>query len=122
MSTTLPPTVTLTRTVDAAEFWSAIWGANPETSGDHWRDLEFLSGGSWEHPTEVYVELADPDDEFLTLQSIITLNDLVTAYNGLQSHDGPGGVDRSYLDLEDMDRIGADAIIQFAVYGEVIFG
>ena len=122
MSTALPPTVTLTRTMDATEFWSAIWGSSPETFGTWWRGLQYLDGANWDTVGRVRVVLEDPDSEDATISCILSLNDLVTAYNDLQGNEGPGGVHRSYLDLEDMDCIGSDAIIQAAVYGEVIFG
>jgi hypothetical protein len=114
--------VLIKREIDDKEFWSSIFGACPESFGD-WMRIEFLGKSDWDTPG--IVRLTDLEDEYPEHVKLIDLSDLVEAYNALWAkvdEPGTGGVHQDYLDLENLDCIGADAILQQALYGSVIFG
>ena len=114
--------VTIKQEIDATEFWSNIWGASPESFGSHWTMLYFNTGSDWDKIGTVRVAMIDPEDvwEEKEIKKTICLQDLVDAYEKCWS--GEAGIHRSYLDLDNLDCVGADGIIQTAVLGKVIYG
>lgn len=109
-------TVTLTTTLDSKELWSRIWGSEPQVAGGHWYDLQFMDC-DWNREGMVYVELENPDADG-TIEKYITMHDIVTALNDplFPSHL------RQHIVDDNADCVDSDAVIQFIVYGDVIFG
>ncbi len=119
--------VTIKREIDDAEFWSTIFGSGWESFGSHWRHEKWYEG-DWETPGKVRLGIEDPEDYDKTIYKIIDLPALVAAYELAWSSNDPGfpypheGIDRSYLDLDNLDAVGSDGILQCAVLGRVVYG
>lgn len=107
--------ITLAVEFDAVEFWSAALGSGWETWS--WWYVVDYQGGDWDKPCLVNVMVSDPegDDESETVCKSFTLDDLVKAYGVLV---GKG----HRLNPEDMDACDGDALIQQAIFGEVVYG
>src|ERR1035437_9386462 len=108
-------TVTIKQEIDAQQFWSQVFGSAWESFGSHWMGEKWLEG-DWETPGRVRLTLVDPDDEYeeKTISKTIDLSTLVAAYENAwnsKNVDFPfphEGIDRSYLDLDDLDCIGGE--------------
>ena len=123
-STEQKATVVIRHEIPAQEFWKAIWGSGWESCG-WWQKVRFHGDAEWNKIGTATLWIDDPDDEEATISRTIGLDDLVEAYNDLWagSYTGQSGfMNRSYLDLSDMDCIGSDGILQFAVLGSVVYG
>jgi len=106
-------------TVDAAEFWSAIFGAEPFI-WPWWVKVDYAEGCDWETPGEVTITVADPDDAEDSTTKTLTLEDLVAAYLiALEQYPRSVGVG---WETPDFDSESSDLILQIAVQGEVVFG
>lgn len=110
-------TVTLTTTIDSTELWSRIWGSDPEAFGPWWHNIGYING-DWQHEGTAYVELSNPDDEELTIEKYITVDDIVKALNDPLF---PSHLRQNILD-DNTDCVDSDAVVQFIVYGDVVFG
>lgn len=109
-------TVTLTRTIDDAEFWSSIMGST-EFGFEWWLRVKYLGDADWDKPGLVQLTVMDENNEPLT--KVLTLDDLVKAYEEIVAkkhwHCGVA------VDIEDMDECASDLVLQQAMFGEVIY-
>lgn len=64
-------------------------------------------------------DLEDPDDETKTIHKVVTEAEMVKAIEDLSLENE---FVRRQVAGQDIDADGADCIIQYAVYGKVIFG
>lgn len=103
--------------IDADALWSRVWGASPESAGSHFRGIAWMEG-DWDKTGLVEVLLEDPEDEDKTIGKMLTITDIVAA---LSDAAFPHHLRQEILD-DNADCISADAVIQQAVYGEIIFG
>jgi len=106
---------TITMQVDDKELWSAVFGASPFSFGDHFIEAEYLDDANWETVGRIKVIALDENDE--RVEKIIGIDDLAKAL--------PIANKQVYMDLFDFDNydsICADAVMQVAVLGKVIYG
>lgn len=120
MTTTTTRTVTINApyVIDADALWSRIFGAEPQAAGSHWRGLRFLNGCDWDRHGAAEVTLEDPEDEDKTVTRRVTIETLALSLSELSF---PEHLRREILD-DEADCVSADAVIQYAVYGEIVFG
>lgn len=102
--------------------WSAICGSAWET-WRWWYGWDYY-GGSWEHPCELWIMVENPfddyaDDEPDYLTAVVTIADLKRAISELSDH--PPVMEALVNDL-DFDAVYGDAVMQQAIFGEIIFG
>lgn len=109
--------VHIVTSIDATELWSRVWGSEPQSFGSWWRELTYLSG-DWDAVGKVRVGLENPEDEEETITVVVTINDIVLALNDPKF---PSHLRQHIMD-DNADCIDSDAVIQFAVYGEIVFG
>lgn len=112
-------TVKVTREMDRDELWSNVFGTAGE-SWSWWRSVTFHGGASWETPGDSgYADLRieDPDDESKTIVKIVTMDDVVYAAEWYVAK----GYERGSA-LDDLDAGASDLILQFMVFGEVVYG
>lgn len=112
--------VQIITSIDGDELWSRIWGSEPQSFGSHWRALEYRTG-DWQHAGQVRVVLEDPYDlegSDATVIGTITLDKIVKALNNLQF---PSHL-RDNIMQDNADCIDSDAVIQFIMFGEVVYG
>ena len=105
--------------IDKDELWSEILGSGYEEFVDDWvYSIEFLEG-SWEHHGVVQFKYEDPETGEPTSKTL-TIIDIANAVSDLTgagwSHCGGDGP------LDDPDACVGDAVIQQALFGELIFG
>ena len=120
MTTTTARTVTINApfVIDANELWSRIWGACPQSFG-HWiKQITFLDGCDWDRHGIAAVVLEDPNDEDKTVTRFVNVETLASALSDIGF---PEHLRRAILD-DNADSGSADAAIQFAVYGDIVFG
>ena len=106
---------TITMQVDDKELWSAVFGASPFSFGDHFIEAEYLDDADWETVGRIKVVALDENDE--RVEKIIGIDDLAKAL--------PIANKQVYMDLfnfDNYDSICADAVMQVAVLGKVIYG
>ena len=117
--------VNITISVDAHEFVSAVLGSS-FTTWSWWTEFKFVDGYDWDTTPSnhnlkfVKVGIQDPesydiDDDVKTKRKSLSVNDIAKAFGEL--------VSKGYtLDHADLDAIGADSVMQYAVLGEVTYG
>ena len=121
-------TMTVTKTFTVGELWEAVFGS--DGSGQvHWSSKIRTATGEdidlW--ITNAEGELVGNPQDFSVLEDeedkwhVVTLEDLRTGFekalNAGQTHCG------SYpLDIEDADACFGDFVVQYAVFGELIYG
>ena len=103
--------------VDEKELWSTIFGASPFTfgRGEWFPDAEFLGEADWETVGQIKIVGIDDDENQVT--KILGIEDLAKAL--------PIANQQVYMDLFDFDKydsICADAVLQVAMFGKVIYG
>lgn len=116
--------VNITISVDAHEFVSAVLGSS-FTTWSWWTEFKFVGAYDWDNiPTDhnlkfVKLGIQDPaygfDEDLWTKRKSLSVNDIAKAFGAL--------VSEGYtLNHEDLDAIGADSVMQYAVLGEVTYG
>lgn len=101
--------------VDAQELWSTVFGSSPFSFGDHFTEAEYLDDANWERMGRITVEGYDENDNLV--KKTLDVNDLAKAL--------PIANQQVYMDLfnfDNYDSICADAVMQVAVFGKVIYG
>ncbi len=116
----LKKVVAITQLVDANEFWSAVFGAEPFI-WPWWVNVRYAEDTDWETSGTVTITIADPDDAEDSTTKTLTLDDIVAAYViALEQYPhSVGGVGWSHTGF---DTESSDLILQIAVQGEVVFG
>jgi hypothetical protein len=109
-------TVTITRTIDATEFWSSIMGST-EFMGEQWLKVRYHGDSDWDKPGSVTIT-ADNGEEEVT--KTLHIEDLVQAYEAViaKPYYHCGGT----VDIYNMDECASDIVLQQAVFGDVIYG
>lgn len=103
--------------IDGDELWSRIWGSEPQSFGSHWRELTFKTG-DWNKAGQVRVLLENPEDYTTTAMATITLDKIVKALNDPKF---PAHLRNNIME-DNADCVDSDAVIQFIVFGEVVYG
>ena len=101
--------------VDDQELWESVFGSAGTDWGSWWVEEKFLDGADWNKIGKVQLTVLNDEDEEVT--KVIGLEDIVKAL--------PIANEQVYMDLfnfANYDAICADAILQVAVLGEVVFG
>lgn len=107
-------TLTTTITVDTAEFWSSVCGSAWET-WDWWQKYEYSPCSNWAVPGELTVWVDNPDEEGgKPIKKTLDVNDLAEAYSKYSAG--------CRVNWQDLDACDGDAIMQTAVFGEVVYG
>lgn len=108
------------------DIWASICGSAWE-SWSWWHYLDY-DGGDWDKPCNLWVVVSDPwetdpdIDDFLgdsTITAVITLADIKRAINELSGHPY---VMRAVMNHFDFDAVYGDAVMQQAVFGEIVYG
>lgn len=106
---------TITFEVDDQELWSSVFGSRPFSFGDHFTDAEYIGDANWEKPGLIKITGTDSNDQEIT--KTIGIRDLAEAL--------PIANQQVYMDLfnfDNYDSICADAVLQVALFGKVIYG
>jgi hypothetical protein len=111
--------IVLPITVGVEDFWSNVLGSGWEDSS-WWQKWKYSAGADWQTPGVITIWAEDPEDEDKTIKAELNVQDLANGYalavkNGFH-HCGYS------LDWENLDYCGSDGILQFAIYGKLIFG
>ena len=107
--------VTVEIEVDTQELWESVFGASPFSFGDHWVDVHYSLGTEWDKIGSVIITCLNADDKEVT--KTVTIESLLEALPIANSK-----VSMNLLDFDDYDAVCADAILQVAVIGDVVFG
>jgi hypothetical protein len=111
--TAIQTTVIVPTRVDAAEFWSAIMGSAWE-SWSWWRKVQYLDGADWDKPGQVKITMENPSGD-LPMTETLELQDLVAAYTkALKAGDLRD-------DWDNLDAGSGDVVMQYALYGEIVY-
>lgn len=97
--------------------WEAVNGGLPNWSW--WHNFEYLEEGTdWETPGTLRVTGEDPNDEEKSITRSFTAADLLQAYWDMPNKTHCGGCSI----IGDSDDCSSDLILQWAMYGEIVFG
>ena len=109
--------INITVTVSAQRLWESVFGASPTSFGSWWHVMDFASG-DWDQIGVVEYEIDDPmlGEGAGGKKGKITIDDLAQGYQIICTQY------RHLSDLENQDSISSDAILQCAVFGEIIYG
>ena len=113
-------TVQIITEIDENELWSRIWGSEPQSFGSWFFGLRYLTG-DWDKVGQVKVVLQDPEDyedPQRTVTGTITLDKIVKALNDPKF---PAHLRQHIMD-DNADCIDSDAVIQFIVFDEIVYG
>ena len=100
--------------------WSRVFGSAPETFGDWWKRLQFGLDTDWNKPGTVHLDYLRADNQNVTDSKTLVVADIAIAVQRLADRRWDWVIQQ--LMDDDMDSIAADAILQTAVYDDVIFG
>jgi hypothetical protein len=108
---------TISFEIDDQELWSTIFGSSPFSfgRGEWFPEAEFLGDADWE--TVGQIKIVGIDDDENKIEKILGIQDLVDAL--------PTANKQVYMDLFNLDKydsICADAVLQVAMFGKVIYG
>ena len=96
--------------------WEAVTGGFP--SFEWWHSFRYQEPNtSWEVPGSLQVIAEDPSDEKKTLTKTFTALDLLHAYRAMPNKTHCGGCDL----IGDPDECSSDLILQWAMYGEIVY-
>jgi hypothetical protein len=101
--------------IDEKELWSNVFGSAFESFGNHWHEIEYLSG-DWDEIGSVRLVAIDEMTEETT-EAIVGIEELLKAL--------PIANEQTYMDLlnfDNYDAVCGDAILQVAVLGKVVYG
>jgi hypothetical protein len=101
--------------IDEKELWSNVFGSAFESFGNHWYEVEYLSG-DWDEIGSVRLGIMDEMTEEVT-SAIVGIDELLAAL--------PIANKQTYMDLlnfDNYDAVCGDAILQVAVLGKVVYG
>lgn len=103
---------------DKDDLWSEVFGSGWEHM-PWWRDAKYLEG-SWDKHGQVIMKFLDPDDptESTTATKRVNIVDIANAYSSLMS---TGYTHCGGCSLDDADSCTADAVLQVAVFGELVY-
>lgn len=101
--------------VDDQELWEAIFGSEPFSFGDHFTKAEYLDDANWNKIGRVKITGINDDDAEIT--KTIGLNDLASALPVANEQ-----VSMDLFNFDNYDAICADAVLQVAIFGKVIYG
>lgn len=107
--------VSLFRTMDETEFWSNLLGST-EFIYEWWYSVTYLGDADWDKPGEVQLVIENPEGEG-NIAKLLTIADLVTAYNAVASDPNLPNID-----IEDMDENSVDLVLQYAMLGDIVYG
>lgn len=97
--------------------WQAVTGGFPNF--EWWRQFDYMEDGtSWEVPGTLRVKAEDPNDERKTITKSFTALDLLHAYKEMPNKTHCGGCAL----IGDPDACSSDLILQWAMYGEIVYG
>ena len=101
--------------VDDLELWSAVFGSRPFSFGDHFTECDYIGDTDWDKVGRVKITGINDSEQEIT--KTIGIKDLAEAL--------PIANKQVYIDLfnfDNYDAICADAVLQVAVFGKVIYG
>lgn len=112
-------TVTIEVEIDAQELWSGVLGSAYE-SFEWWLGEKYVGDADWETPGQVIITYEDPDTNEAKRKTL-DVNDFARAYQmALKNKNYHCG---SYkIDIEDPDACVGDIVMQYAIFGEIIYG
>jgi hypothetical protein len=105
--------------VDKDELWSNIFGSGYEYATEGWLYSIDFPEGDWEKHGVAEVKYEDPDTGTATRKTL-TIVDIANAVSDLNEQ-GWTHCGRCVI-LEDDDACVGDAVLQQALFGELIFG
>jgi hypothetical protein len=110
-------TVTITRTIDAKEFWSSVMGST-EFINEWWLKVKYHGDATWEVPGTVTITADNGEGE--AIAKSLTIEDLVKAYEAAiaKPYYHCGGT----IDIDNMDECASDIVLQLAMFGDVVYG
>jgi hypothetical protein len=98
--------------------WQAVTGGG-FPSWSWWHSFNYGEDGtSWEVPGSLKVIAEDPSNERKTVSKTLTALDLLHAYKAMPNKTHCGGCDI----IGDPDDCSSDLILQWAMYGEIVYG
>ena len=109
--------ITIPITVDADELWSDVFGSGWEYS--EWFTYVEYVGCSWDTAGTAKVTHWSSDDEGVTEVTSVTIDDIVRGYSILASDNW---LHCNGDALNNPDACTSDAILQMAIYGELVYG
>lgn len=109
-------TVNVTISIDRNRLWQMVCGSAWE-SWSWWLGWRY-EGGDWDMPCNLWVIADDPDDDGAAVTAVITVEDLANALTEMQDH----AAVMECLVNDDFDAVYGDAVMQQAVFGQVIYG
>lgn len=101
--------------IDEQELWETVFGSAPFAFGNWFTEADYLGDASWEKAGSMRIVGINDKEE--TIEKVITPEDLARAL--------PIANKQVHMDLfnfDDYDAISADAVLQVAIFGKVIFG
>jgi hypothetical protein len=101
--------------VDDQQLWETVLGSSPFSFGDHFIEAEYIGKANWQTIGKIKVKGLDENDKEIV--KVLTVKDLAEAL--------PIANSQVYMDLFNFDKydsICADAVLQVAVFGKVIYG
>lgn len=110
--------VMVLKSVDADELWNKVFGSAYELM-DWWTGIDYKSKTDWDKAGEVVLyawSATDPDTE---ISKVITIKEIVNAYSALVAK---GYTHCNGHTLDSADACTGDAILQTAMYGEIVYG
>lgn len=101
--------------VDDQQLWEAVFGSSPFSFGYHFTECKYLGDADWNKTGLVKITGEREDGQEVT--KTIGIRQLAKAL--------PIANNQVYMDLfnfDNYDAICADAVLQVAVFGKVIYG
>jgi hypothetical protein len=95
--------------------WETVFGSSPFSFGDHFTKANYIGDADWDVIGKIRITGLDENDKKVT--KTLSVKDLAKAL--------PIANQQVYMDLfnfDQYDSICADAVLQVALFGKVIYG
>lgn len=110
--------------VDMSELWGSVWGSDGAGSSYWCSEIRTID----QKPIDLWTKTLDPNPQDFSIYDYqedqwhdISLHNLAQAYaNAL--NDNAGHCGGHTLDIQDPDACFGDIVLQYAVFGEMIYG
>ena len=108
---------TISFEIDDQELWSTVFGSSPFSfgRGEWFPEAEFLGEADWE--TVGQIDIVGIDEDGTRKRKILDVHDLASALPIANKQ-----VHMDLFNLDKYDSICADAVLQVAMFGKVIYG
>lgn len=116
-TTTNNETITIKLEINAQDLWEAVFGSSALSWGYWWLDVDYIGDTEWDKIGKVKLTGLFDENKNIKKTKTLTLKEIANALPLANNQ-----VSMDLFNFDNYDAICADAVLQQAVFGKVIYG